>query len=124
MADEIICPRCKKESFTAAPYAYLPCPHCGQSFSMSGMDKRFYPRVYREVAFSLNVGSEVASAKTIDISRDGLGIAVTGTHNIPVGKTLNIYVPELGIDSKGEVVWQKVLKKETSSETRMGIRFH
>lgn len=122
MAEELVCPKCNKESFTAAPYTYLPCPHCGQSFSLTGVDKRIYPRVHREVSFSLNLNSAVAPAKTIDISRGGMGVALSGAYAVPTGKILNVYVPELGIDSKAEVVWQKLLQKDTRSETRMGLK--
>lgn len=122
MAEQIICPQCKKESFTAAPYAYLPCPHCGQSFSIHGVDKRQHPRVHREVTFSLNLGNETTPAKTIDISRSGIGVSLEGPYNIAVGKILNIYVPELGIDSRAEVMWHKTLKTDVDAETRLGVK--
>ena len=32
MAEEMICPKCKKTSYTAAPYTLSPCPYCGFVF--------------------------------------------------------------------------------------------
>lgn len=33
MAEELICPKCNKPSYTAAPYDPTPCPYCGFVFS-------------------------------------------------------------------------------------------
>ncbi len=32
MAEEVICPKCKKPSYTANPYGLSPCPYCGFVF--------------------------------------------------------------------------------------------
>ncbi len=33
MAEELICPKCNKPSYTAAPYDPTPCSYCGFVFS-------------------------------------------------------------------------------------------
>jgi len=32
MAEEMICPKCERPSYTAAPYEPSPCPYCGFIF--------------------------------------------------------------------------------------------
>ncbi|MBI3399408.1 MAG: hypothetical protein HY026_09310 [Deltaproteobacteria bacterium] len=32
MAEKLICPKCKRPSYTTAPYEPSPCPYCGFIF--------------------------------------------------------------------------------------------
>lgn len=123
MAEQLICPQCSKEFFTAASHSTLVCPHCSYIISLNRTDKRLYPRVSGEVPFSLALSDSVMPATALNVSIDGIGIKLSGVHDITIGKILDIHIPELGINTRAKVVWQKTYQKGYASETHIGARF-
>ncbi|HBR17990.1 MAG: hypothetical protein A3G39_09180 [Deltaproteobacteria bacterium RIFCSPLOWO2_12_FULL_43_16] len=123
MAEQVVCSNCNKSFFTAASHGDLPCPHCNYIISLNRVDKRLYPRVSGEVPFSLALSDSVTPATALNVSIDGIGIKLSGMHDISIGKILDIHIPELGINTRAKVVWQKIYQKGYASETHIGARF-
>lgn len=123
MAEQVVCSNCNKNFFTAASRGDLPCPHCSYIISLNRTDKRLYPRVSGEVPFSLALSDSATPATALNVSIDGIGIKLSGMHDIAIGKILDIHIPELGINTRAKVVWQKTYQKGYASETHIGARF-
>src|SRR3989304_10132755 len=97
MAEQVVCSNCNKSFFTAASHGDLPCPHCNYIISLNRVDKRLYPRVSGEVPFSLALSDSVTPATALNVSIAGMGLKLSGMHDIRIGRVLHIHIPELVI---------------------------
>lgn len=61
------------------------------------------------------------SAKTVDVSKDGVGVELKGEMPFGVDDKLRVKVKGFDIDSDARVVWTK---KEPGSATRAGLRLN
>ncbi len=52
-----------------------------------------------------------------------MGIRLLGSLEIPKGTVVSIRASELGVNSKAEVVWQKIDKRDTGTKSRIGVKF-
>ena len=122
MPEKLICPKCNKASYTAAPDSYSPCPYCGfisnNEFSL-GPDKRVDERFYWSSSCEL-MGNDkgdshptLITAKTEDISQTGLKIRYSGEKLLP-GNQVNISVKDLNLETSAQIIWSKSINEDGS----------
>ncbi len=99
-----LCPRCRKNSYSADDNYFLPCPHCGVRFSgRHGSDRRHAERVKKETSCVLNCQGQNLEAESIDFSKEGLGIKIFAKTPVAVGETIELSTSELQI--KAKIMW-------------------
>lgn len=66
LMEELVCPHCKKVSYSASARAFSPCPHCKFRFAISEEEDQKYLVIDRklehmvdEYADSVNAGKEI-----------------------------------------------------------------
>ena len=100
----LICPECKKDSYSASAEAFKPCPYCGIVFSgRFGREKRNESRSSAQFNIGFSYKGENVDASTVNISRTGLSIKVTGGPDLPVGDIMDLKVSDA--DLKARIMW-------------------
>lgn len=100
----LICPGCKKDSYSASAEAFKPCPYCGIVFSGKyGTNQRSCHRIRKEIPCILPYEGQFLQANTVDISDRGFSIKIFGQPSLPVGDILDLHVKDIPI--KAQVVW-------------------
>jgi hypothetical protein len=99
-----LCPKCRKNSFSADEYYFSACPYCGVRFSgRYGSDRRHAQRVKQETSCVLNCQGQNLEAESIDFSKEGLGIKIFAKTPVAVGETIEVSTSDLRI--KAKIVW-------------------
>jgi hypothetical protein len=100
----LLCPKCGKDSYSAAEENFLPCPYCGLRFSgRYGVDRRNRERIVNEEAVVLAFQGQRLEAKSFDISKEGMGVEIIGRFQGKVGDTVDVSRGAVGIQTK--VMW-------------------
>ncbi len=113
----LICPKCRKDSYSAAVESFNPCPYCGTVFSGTyGLYTRCEERIKQEIPFVFPYQRGHLEATTVDFSEKGLGIKILGEPSIVTGDTIDLTIGDLRIMAK--VMWVKKL----SDKSLAGLR--
>lgn len=100
----LICPGCKKDSYSASAEAFKPCPYCGVLFSgRHGTEKRDENRLKKEIPFIFSYKGQNLSASTLDISEKGFSMKIFGKPLLPVGDIMEFSVRDSLV--KAQVMW-------------------
>jgi hypothetical protein len=100
----LICPVCKKDSYSASAEAFKPCPYCGIAFSgRFGREKRNEDRSPTDFNIGFSYKGKNLEASTVNISKTGLSMKITGTSDLPVGDIMDLKVRDS--DLKARIVW-------------------
>ena len=100
----LICPECKKDSYSSSAEAFKACPYCGILFSGKfGKDKRNEARSSADFNIGFSYKGNSLEASTINISRTGLSIKVSGNPELPVGDIMDLKFTDM--DMKALIVW-------------------
>jgi hypothetical protein len=104
----LICPKCRKNSYSAAVESFGACPYCGSVFSgRYGAEKREERRIEREIPFVFSYQGQNLKASTFDLSKKGLGIKIFSESSVAVGDTIDLFINDLHIRAK--VMWTRRL---------------
>ncbi|MFQ5329125.1 MAG: PilZ domain-containing protein [Thermodesulfobacteriota bacterium] len=115
------CPKCQNKFYTESSELGASCPFCGFFFQLADAhSKREQTRATLEKSCDLLKGEARLSGHTVDISRSGIGVALTDSTVIYKGDTLHVVVKEIEIDSSAQVVW---VENFSGVQTRVGLRF-
>jgi len=99
-----LCPKCRKNSFSADENYFSACPYCGVRFSgRYGSDRRHAERVKKETSYVLNCQGQNLEAESIDFSKEGLGIKISAKTSVAVGETIELSSSDLQI--KAKIMW-------------------
>lgn len=99
-----LCPKCKKNSFSADECYFSACPYCGFRFSgRYGSDRRHAERVKKETSCILNCQGQNLEAEAMDFSKEGLGIKIFAKTPAAVGETIEVSTSDLQI--KAKIIW-------------------
>lgn len=97
----------------------LPCPYCGFVLKSQEPDRRIQNRLTTQKGCDILKGEVRVPAKTVDVSDTGLGIKMMGYLPFDQNETVDIYIKELEIEKKAQVVWTK----KFYGISRAGLRF-
>lgn len=115
------CHRCKSSFYTAIEIDNISCPFCGYSFGKIELENR---KEKREVLIKdciLKNGFGMISAKTIDVSKAGVGVKVEkGFLPFSINDNIYIDITDLEVYSRAQIVWKKKISDEISWA---GLRF-
>ncbi|MBM4137600.1 MAG: PilZ domain-containing protein [Nitrospira sp.] len=104
----LVCPSCRKDSFSSEVESFKNCPYCGAKFSgRYGIDKRHKERKERELPVVFSYDNTSFQAQTIDFSDKGLGIKISGNPLLARGETIELTIGDLQIRAK--IIWVKNL---------------
>lgn len=104
----LICPKCRKNSYSANVESFSECPYCGFVFSGKyGAEKRGERRIEREIPFVFSYQGQNLKASTFDLSKNGLGIKTFSEPSVAVGDVIDIFIKDLQISAK--VMWTRRL---------------
>ncbi len=113
----LICPKCRKDSYSAGVESFSPCPYCGFIFSGKyGSDKRREERIKQEIPFGLSYQGQNLEASTVDLSEKGLGIKILGEPPLAGGDLIDFTIRDLYI--KARVIWVKKLPDKSLAGLR------
>ena len=100
----LICPECKKDSYSASAEAFKPCPYCGIVFSgRFGKEKRNEDRSPADFNIGFSYRGKNLEASTVNISNRGMSIKIAGNPDLPVGDIMDLKVREASL--KARIVW-------------------
>ena len=114
------CPRCQSEFYSAISRHDIACPFCGFSFKIVEQDYRGEVRSTIQRDCTITSGGKSISAKTVDISMNGMGIRLKGTIPFEKDDIIRAMVRDFDINNDAQIVW---LKRYNSSGTKAGLRF-
>ena len=115
----LICPRCKKDSYSASADTFKPCPYCGILFSGKyGIEKRNEYRIQKEIPVSLSCKQKDFEARTMNFSERGLCVKLSSNLSLPVGDVLDLDINDSKI--KAQLVW--MTKKPEFSFVMAGLK--
>lgn len=117
--NKLSCPRCENSFYTAAIDTNPPCPHCGFSMSHIEPDRRVRNRLLTQRGCDILKGEIRIPVKTVDVSDTGLGIKMMGYLPFDQHETVSVFIKELEIEKKAQVVWTK----KFYGISRAGLRF-
>jgi len=101
---KLLCPNCRKNSYSSSENYFSLCPYCGVRFSgRYGSDRRHAERVKKETACILNCQGQNLEAESIDFSKEGLGIKIFAKTPVAVGETIELSTGDLQI--KAKIMW-------------------
>lgn len=116
-----ICPRCQSKFYITIAEPGLSCPFCGFFFKLADApSKRQQKRATVEKSCELVKGDVSISGHTVDISKSGVGVAVTESMVLDKGNTLHVVVKDFEIDSNAQVIW---VKQFNNNKARAGLKF-
>jgi rubredoxin len=108
----LICPKCKKDSYSAGVESFSGCPYCGFIFSGKyGDDRRREERIKQETPFAFSCQEQNFEANTIDFSERGVGIKILGEPSIATGDIINLSIGDFQIRAK--VMWVKKMSDKS-----------
>ncbi|MBI5644441.1 MAG: PilZ domain-containing protein [Deltaproteobacteria bacterium] len=116
---KISCKRCENAFYTAAREPQLPCPYCGYVMKASEADRRLGMRTVAQKVCDILKGEVRVPVKTVDISDTGMGIKMMGYLPFDQNETVNIFIKELEVEKRAQVVWTK----KFYGISRAGLRF-
>lgn len=100
----LICPECRKDSYSASAEAFKPCPYCGIVFSgRFGREKRNEVRSPADFNIGFSYRGQKIEASTVNISNKGLSIKVAGNPDLPIGDIMDLQVKEASL--RARIVW-------------------
>lgn len=100
----LICPHCNKDSYSASADIFKPCPYCGILFSGKyGVEKRKGYRIQKEIPVRLSCKEQKFEAQTINFSKKGLCLKLSGDPYFPIGEILDLNIQDAKI--KAQLVW-------------------
>lgn len=114
------CPQCQSEFYSAISRQDIACPFCGFFFKIVEQDYRSEVRSTMQRNCTISSGGQNITAKTIDISMNGMGIRLQGTVPFEKDDIIRALVKDFDINSEAQIVW---LKKYNSSGAKAGLRF-
>lgn len=114
------CPRCQSEFYTAITRQDIACPFCGFFFKIVEQDLRSETRSSIQRDCLLTAGEHKVFAKTVDISKSGIGIRFKGTMPFDEDETIHTLVKDFDINTDARIMWSK---RYNSSGTKAGLRF-
>ncbi|MHB1390896.1 MAG: hypothetical protein ACYCXF_06630 [Thermoleophilia bacterium] len=68
--EELVCPHCKKVSYSASARAFSPCPHCKFRFAISQDDDQTFLVIDRQLEHMLDDYSDSFSESDVEIIVD------------------------------------------------------
>jgi len=69
--EELVCPHCRKVSYSASARAFSPCPHCKFRFAISEENGQKYVVIDRQMAHLLeNYAESVAQNEDVEVIVD------------------------------------------------------
>lgn len=68
--EELVCPHCKKVSYSASARAFTPCPHCKFRFAISEDQDQTYLVIDRQLAHMLENYAESVTENDVDVIVD------------------------------------------------------
>lgn len=102
----LICPKCKKASYTSTVEPFVTCGYCRFVFSGKyGPDRRKEKRIKNEMPFIFSYQGQNIETCTTDFSKKGLGIKIFRVAPMEVKDILDISIGDLQFRAK--VVWVK-----------------
>lgn len=108
----LTCPECRKDSYSADVESFGSCPYCGFVFSGKyGAEKREEERIEREIPFVFSYQGQNLKASTFDLSKNGLGIKISGEPPVATGDIIDLFIKDLQIRAK--VMWVRKLPDES-----------
>lgn len=113
------CPRCENPFYTAAKETHLPCPYCGFVVKFHEADRRIQDRTVTQKLADILKGEVKIPVKTVDISDTGMGIKMMGYLPFDQNETVDVFIKELEVEKKAQVVWTK----KFYGISRAGLRF-
>jgi hypothetical protein len=102
----IPCPKCHKIIYASEVETFHPCPYCGFIFSGKyGPEKRREKRTPQKSSFLFSFQGESLEASTTDLSKNGIGIQISGKPSISEGDVLKLPISDASVDAK--IMWVK-----------------
>lgn len=117
--NKISCTKCENAFYTAARESQLPCPHCGHLMKAGDPERRGGDRAVAQNLCDILKGEVRVPVKTVDISETGMGIKMLGYLPFEQNETVDIFIKELEIGKKAQVVWTR----KFYGISRAGLRF-
>lgn len=109
---ELLCPNCKKTSYSSDKNYFLPCPYCGVHFSgRYGTERRHAERGKQEAPCVLNYKGQYLEAESFNSSREGIGIKLFAKSPVAPGETLELSTNDLRC--KARVIWVNALADQS-----------
>lgn len=68
--EELVCPHCKKVSYSASARAFSPCPHCKFRFAISRDDEQTFLVIDRQLEHMLDDYSDSLDGNDIEVIVD------------------------------------------------------
>jgi hypothetical protein len=118
----LVCPECKKDSYTASVESFKPCPYCGVVFSGKyGTEKRDINRDSKEVPVSFSYNGQSLQATALNFSENSLSLKIFGNTYLPVLPVGDIMELNIG-DSlvKAQILW--VVNNPESTTAMTGLK--
>jgi hypothetical protein len=118
----LVCPECKKDSYTASVESFKPCPYCGIVFSGKyGTEKRDLNRDSKEVPVSFSHNGQSLQATALNFSENSLSLKIFGNTHLPVLPVGDIMELNIG-DSlvKAQILW--VVNNPESTTAMTGLK--
>jgi DNA-directed RNA polymerase subunit RPC12/RpoP len=113
----LVCPGCKKDSYSSEVESFNTCPYCGIRFSGKyGTDKRIIGRREWEIPFVFSHKESKCHASTIDFSEKGLGIKVLGNPMVTPGEIIEFMIGDTQV--KAKIIWVKNLPDQFNAGLR------
>lgn len=117
--NKLNCSRCESAFYTAAKTSHMPCPNCGFTIKSDECDRRVQNRQTTQKFCDILKGEVKVPAKTVDISETGMGIKMMGYLPFDQNETVNIFIQELDMEKRAQIVWTK----KYYGISRAGLRF-
>lgn len=105
--DKTLCARCQNTFHTVAPDNALPCPFCGFVSKDDEIGKREDKRILIQRRCDLAKGSILLRGNTVDISKSGVGIEMSGDIPFTSDEIIDVLVADLELNNKARLVWAK-----------------
>jgi hypothetical protein len=119
----LVCPECKKDSYSASVESFKPCPYCGILFSGKyGTERRDLNRDPKEIPITFSYNGQSLQASTLNFSENGLSLKIFGNTYLPVLPVGDIMELNIG-DSlvKAQIVWVFNNPESTTAITGLKI---
>jgi hypothetical protein len=108
----LICPGCRKDSYSSEVELYNICPYCGIKFSgRHGLDKRLEQRIPQDLPVVLSHQGMEFRATTCDISEKGIGICLHDSASVMPGDVLDLTIGNTQVRAK--IMWIKKLPNKS-----------
>ncbi|MEW6586822.1 MAG: PilZ domain-containing protein [Nitrospirota bacterium] len=100
----LVCPGCKRDTYSSDELNFRRCPYCGTSFSgVHGINRRNEERTLEERRCFLVYKGQRLEATTIDSSESGFSINVRGDSSLRKGDVISVCLDDLEAETK--IVW-------------------